>query len=415
VGEVVLFAILFVLGCVFLYNFLGTWFLPTWRVNHAFVEHTCTVRDKRISEKTEGQLTQYLPEVRIEYQVGATSYATWAYALPNSYYANKEEVQEIVGRFQADHEYPCWYDPDNPQVAVLVRGYVWWTSLWLIVPATFITLGGGGLIFSLLHFGTSAERRSALVRRAGRMELFDRPGLPEGEFPFVPDAAAVTDSPGTTLAFRLPIRTSAAWFVFWLGVACVGWNVVVLFFVRAAVASFQAGDVHLGPVLGLVPFVLIGLWLVGYFIYRLLIAHGIGPTLVEISAHPLLAGATYELLVSQSGRLRMKSLDVLLVSEEEATYRQGTDLRVEKRRVYEQPLFHQENLEIHRGTPLEIRCPLQIPAKAMHSFKAEHNEIGWKLVVQGNPAGWPRYQREFPLIVYPGGGDGHASNGSGPS
>jgi len=37
----------------------------------------------------------------------------------------------------------------------------------------------------------------------------------------------------------------------------------------------------------------------------------------------------------------------------------------------------------------------------MHSFRSGHNEVSWKIVVKGDVAGWPDYERSFPLIVYP--------------
>jgi hypothetical protein len=40
----------------------------------------------------------------------------------------------------------------------------------------------------------------------------------------------------------------------------------------------------------------------------------------------------------------------------------------------------------------------------MHSFAANHNEIAWKLVVEGEAAGWPAYRRTFPVIICPGSG-----------
>ena len=119
-------------------------------------------------------------------------------------------------------------------------------------------------------------------------------------------------------------------------------------------------------------------------------------------------GERYELFISQAGRLRLKSLAVLLVSEEEATYRQGTNTRSETRRVYQRELFRREDFEIPRGTPLDVQCPLEIPARAMHSFKADHNEVSWKIVVEGTSVGWPHYERAFPVIVHPGNGDAQA-------
>ena len=46
-----------------------------------------------------------------------------------------------------------------------------------------------------------------------------------------------------------------------------------------------------------------------------------------------------------------------------------------------------------------------MPAGAMHSFKADHNEINWSLVVEGDVAGWPDYKRSFSVIVCPASGE----------
>ena len=57
--------------------------------------------------------------------------------------------------------------------------------------------------------------------------------------------------------------------------------------------------------------------------------------------------------------------------------------------------------------PFEIRSRLaQCLAGAMHSFKSTHNEVRWKLIVKGDVRGWPNYEREFPLLVYPADGGG---------
>jgi len=50
---------------------------------------------------------------------------------------------------------------------------------------------------------------------------------------------------------------------------------------------------------------------------------------------------------------------------------------------------------------LEARAELRLPRGAMHSFLAEHNQVRWKLVVRGDIAGWPTFEREFPIVVQP--------------
>jgi hypothetical protein len=150
-----------------------------------------------------------------------------------------------------------------------------------------------------------------------------------------------------------------------------------------------------------VPLVIIGLVLVGYLIRQGLITAGVGATRLEISDHPLYPGRQYDVFISQAGRFKLSSLKVSLVCQERATYRQGTDSRTDACNVFKQDLFSVENVELEDPKPFDDRCRLGIPAAAMHSFKSDHNEIGWKLVVRGSVAGRPDYEREFPVLVHP--------------
>ena len=70
VGEVVFFAAFLVLGCVWLVRGFVCDVVPEWRVAHEFVEHKCTVLEKRVVESLPGDAaTLYRPEVRIEYRI----------------------------------------------------------------------------------------------------------------------------------------------------------------------------------------------------------------------------------------------------------------------------------------------------------------------------------------------------------
>ena len=60
-----------------------------------------------------------------------------------------------------------------------------------------------------------------------------------------------------------------------------------------------------------------------------------------------------------------------------------------------------EDVEIDQALPLESRCEIAVPAGAMHSFQANHNEVNWKLIVKGTVDGWPDYERVFPVVVCP--------------
>ena len=98
----------------------------------------------------------------------------------------------------------------------------------------------------------------------------------------------------------------------------------------------------------------------------------------------------------------MDWLELLLVCDEETTYRQGTDTRSESCRVYERSLRREDDFEVTGAVPFERECDVQVPAGAMHSFKSKHNEIAWKILVRGSPVRWPDFERSFPVLVYPG-------------
>jgi hypothetical protein len=181
----------------------------------------------------------------------------------------------------------------------------------------------------------------------------------------------------------------------------VAWNGAVSVFVVMAGRSFLAGTPDWLMTFFIVPFVVVGVALVVVFARLLRHTAGIGPTLVEISDHPLLPGNAYRLFFSQSGNLTLKSLAVSLICEEEAVFRQGTNARTESREVFRQSLYAGASAVIRPGEPLEAECALPIPAEAMHSFRASHNQVQWKLIVGGEIVGWQGFERSFPVVVRP--------------
>jgi hypothetical protein len=123
--------------------------------------------------------------------------------------------------------------------------------------------------------------------------------------------------------------------------------------------------------------------------------------LVEVSEQPVYPGGTYELAVVQPGPVWLDTLRVLLVCEEEATYRQGTDTHKEKRLVYSEVLARRDKLHLEKRTSSTIRQSFQVPQEAMHSFEAIHNAVSWKVRVQGLGGRWGNWEHDYTLVVYP--------------
>ena len=404
VGEALFFAFFLLLGGIVLTVMLFTLVIPEWQVNHEFVEHTCKIVGKRLAEKESEDGPLYRPEFQIEYVFNGAKLSTWTYAISNPYSSGRESKQSILTKYSLGETVPCWVNPVNPAQAVLVRGYSWWIYLVLFVPVVFIIIGTGGLIYSLLHLGKSAERRAALSQRVQDRDLFGTSNSSEREYPNVPQRADITNSPGTKLLYRLPIDASPGWALFGTLFGCIIWNSFVAIMAYYAVRGHLTGKPDWILTFFTIPFLLGGIFLIVFFFRKLLLTAGIGPTLLELSSHPLYPGGEYEIFLSQPGRLTVKKLSLFLVCNEEATYRQGTNSRTEMRQVYRQELFRQENFEIPPGMPFETNCALKVPANVMHSFKSAHNAIDWTLVVEGDIANWPDFKRAFSVVIYPANG-----------
>jgi hypothetical protein len=278
-------------------------------------------------------------------------------------------------------------------------GFGYW--LMVIVMGSFTLIGGSGVVYTVLQVGTSAERRSAMARRAADMELI-RDAVPsDQEYPTIPGDANLTNSPGVRLAYRLPVTHSGPWVLFSAAAFFLVWNGIATVLVTIAINSHLAERPDWFLTAFIIPFLAIGVWATYYFVQQMLLHTGIGPTTVEISDHPLHFGDRCRLFLSQAGRLQMRSLELSLVCEEETTYRQGTDIRTERCRVFCESVFEEKDFKIEPSKAFERECELVVPCQVMHSFRAKHNAVHWMLVACGDAKSWPTFRRSFPLVVYP--------------
>jgi hypothetical protein len=407
--------------------------LPQWRVNRRFVETTCRITAPprvEIRESPEGR--SFRPAVPFSYQVDDTTYHSdqfdvtpiWPVegadaqqlaagpVLAPTWLAEREAAEEIANRYQAGQTYPCWYDRNEPQMAVLVRWhrFSYWTVL--LLPSALLAIGLGGLAYTFWQSYASRERRAALAKRASDIELFNDQRVSAGEYPTVPPDSDFKNSPGTTLAYRLPTASSTGWKLFGAIVSCLLWNGLTLFFLLLAVSRHLSGKHDWLLSLMVIGFAAGGVWLVVHFLQQFVAASRVGSTRLEISAHPLVPGESYDVFISQSGRAGIEKLDLSLVCEEQATYCQGTDAITDNKTVDVIPVLETNDIPPLSGKPFETRCVLSVPASAMHSFRSRHNKVDWKLVVRSKPPRWEARQRCFPvLVVHRGAATDPASSG----
>jgi hypothetical protein len=287
----------------------------------------------------------------------------------------------------------------NPEAARFRPGFGFW--LMVIVLSSFVLIGGSGVLYTVIQLGASVERRSAMVRRAAGIDLIRDSLRSDKDYPTIPRDAHLTNSPGVTLAFRLPVVPSSTWRLWLATLFCLVCTAVTSILLIVAVKSYVGGAPEWFLTVFLVPLVVINTWAIFSFVRELWQHTRVGPACVEISDHPLRPGREYAIFLSLAGRLAMQSLEMSLVCAEEATYHQGTDIRRETRVVHRHKVFTQESFVIEPGSPFEQQAALFVPDHAMHSFQSGYNAVHWKLVVEGQPTSGPAFVRSFPVIVYP--------------
>ncbi|MGP0068927.1 MAG: DUF3592 domain-containing protein [Isosphaeraceae bacterium] len=150
--------------------------LPDWRANR-YLPTSCVALDKRLGSQmfpdtgvvngqaVKGQKESYRPEIKIGYEIDGRKFETWAYDAVRMYSPDRAAQQAIVDSFQVGATYPCWYDPDQPEHAILVRGHAWGVYVLLILPVGLLIVGGVGLLMAW----TLAAWRPGPVASDGRL------------------------------------------------------------------------------------------------------------------------------------------------------------------------------------------------------------------------------------------------------
>lgn len=294
--------------------------------------------------------------------------------------------------------------PDRaPDVSAedLSIGLASWVFGTLSVAA--ILSGTAGLVLRLGRIGASSERRSAIATRARSRELVGVTADETPTLPNVPRGRALTESPGERLTYRLAPATPPSDRLTGPAVLTLLWNAVWFVLLAVVVSGFWTARPRWILTGLLVPFAWIGVWSFRFFVKRLRQFAGVGPTIVEISDHPLYPGGHYRLFVAQMGRLRLRRLRIFLVCEEETFFRQGTDVRVERGEACRLTIHQDVNVRVDPRSPWEQQLRVEVPESVMHSFVGAHNAIRWKVVVSGESRPWPSFCRSFPVVVHPPG------------
>ncbi|MDO5553772.1 MAG: DUF3592 domain-containing protein [Planctomycetia bacterium] len=392
--EFMLFGGMFALGVFLLITHLTTWGRSVLEEQTDYEKGSATVVDRFLHSRpnSSGQIF-YRPEIGVEYTVGDSHYAIHAFDRSTLHPAQgfiytREKASQILSQYKKGDRVTCWYMTRSPEKAILVRTGILWGLFFSVIPLTLIILGAAGTVMLFRSRFRSQEQRALLQKRT-RL------------YPTVPDESLLNESPGIQLAFRLPLaffpmfRFIAILFLalLWNGMA---WGMTIYLF------STQHGwfDFLLTLLFALI-FCGIGFLFVPWIFRMFKTAFAIGPTILEISDHPVVPGRKHRLTLIQNGRMNASEFEVYVCCEEVTRFRQGTDTITNHREVYRNSLYRQDNLVIPTGQTVTEDFFLYLPIGAMHSMEVEHNEIRWSCVIRINVVGSGEHIRRCPIIVLP--------------
>lgn len=109
---------------------------PDESVKDVFQPTTCTVMQKRLSEA--GNLIRsYRADFLLSYSVNNNQYQGWVTGngLDLSFTTNKNSQQDLFDQYSIGENYPCWFNPADPRMIVLVLRHNWMSTLPLLIPS----------------------------------------------------------------------------------------------------------------------------------------------------------------------------------------------------------------------------------------------------------------------------------------
>lgn len=390
---------------------IGMWWslsdvlLPEWRLaeqSRGFVRTECVVRGERVAVRPGLAEDEYCPELEVQFTPhSAEPVRVWTRFGVGRDTPSRDEAKAALDRYMLGERRPCWYDPADPQRVMLSVRRRWWPWLVLSIPISLVVLGGLGLASMLVSSQASAERLSALLSRGANLPSLDTSALRPTVASGLPPLEADDESPGTERSHRLAADGAGGWRVVGMAILCLVWNVLVAMFAYQIGVGYLSTGVRIGVAALLAgPLAVIG-WRMTLSTWRDARGGAGGTTRVEIDEHPLRLGQSTAATLVQSGPLRLRSLEVALVCEEIATFRQGTDTRTASVEVVRQPLFSKRRVEVGPDEPLRYDFEILAPADGPHSFLSPNNEVRWSLEALIKTHGRDDTRRRFPICLFP--------------
>jgi hypothetical protein len=339
-----------------------------------WIETACTVRSSRVQTHDGSDSTTYSVDIVYEYVFNGQTFRSSRYTFIGGSSSGYQGKAAVVRQYPAGKSAVCYVNPDNPSVAVLNR-QLGAEAFLALIPILFMIIGIAGAIHSLRKSGTGR----GFTNLAGKTVGADT-GL---HSPFEP--------------IVLKPKTSRIGKIFGSIAISLFWNGIVSVFVYHAWQGWHAGHPDYFLTVFMIPFVVVGLVMIGSIFYFSLAAFNPRPVIILLK-DTIRLGDRVPIRWAMSGNVyKIQNFKLTLTGEETATYRRGTKTHTDRQVFYEKDIVSDHNPEsMRRGETF-----VQVPAESMHSFKSDNNSITWKISMHCDVPRWPDSKDDFEINIFP--------------
>lgn len=165
-------SIALVICVLFIESVYYTNILPDKTVNDTYEVAQCTITDKKLH--MHGTLVHtYRADFLVNYSVDTKAYNAWVSGngLDFAYSSDRAGQEQSLTQFDVGQSYPCWYNPENPKMVVLVLRHNWSSTFPLFIPSVIFLIVLYYFVrtlFELLGVATTTAREKISERKSNK-------------------------------------------------------------------------------------------------------------------------------------------------------------------------------------------------------------------------------------------------------
>lgn len=348
----------------------------------------CTIQSSSVGTHRGEDGNTYSIDITYAYEVDGVPYDGDRYNFNIGSSSGYDSKSKVVAAYPVGLETTCYVDAGDPTRSVINRSPGWYL-LWGLFPMPFMLVGYGGIAWTLfagrVARGKSVEDIPQLMRSS--------PSPFGGSAAHPPVGNTQSLKPQSSKVGRLVMMLCIA--LFWNGIVSV-------FLFAVLIPSFQEGNPEWFLAIFLVPFVLIGLALIGGVGHTFL---GLFNPTVHLDIHDgfITPGETCPVHWRFEGRAgRIRRLTITFEGQESATYRRGTSTYTDHHVFFSQELLSTD----HPSMIGQGNCELRVPQRTVPTFESANNRIEWRVKVHGDIPHWPDVEETLPVTIHPPEGGG---------